>query len=209
MCHSDSPMRVELKRDEGAKNVPVIRPAKQERGTIMGITLQVGEIYDPDLLYETEGSVFNFGLDSHLLRIFRKEVSDAEAADVSSGKAQFGLFTAEQVIFFLSKFGSQPWQASAYCVWTVPSILQELQDVELPNRSTLHIHLVELSTGVLRAVRTLTLAPKFSQKLLREVYTQSFQQMTFTDYARGLDMAFVNNDAASMARKASVKCYGK
>ena len=175
----------------------------------MATMLQVGEVYDRDLMYETEGAVFNFGKDSHLLRLFRRDVSAALARDVADGKAQFGIFTAEQVIFFLSKFGSQPWEAAPFCVWTVPTLLQELEEIELPNRSTLHVHLVELSTGLLRANRTLSLAPKFSQKLLREVYTQSFQQMTFTDYAKGLDMAYVNDDPNSMARKASVKCYGK
>lgn len=176
---------------------------------MMPITLQVGQVYDPDLLYETEGAVFSFGAESHLLRLFRSDISKAEADDVRSGKAQFGLFTAEQVIFFLSKFGAQPWQAASYCVWTVPTVLNELEDMELPNRSTLRIHLVELSTGILKANRTVTLSPKFSQKLFREVHTQTFKQMTFTDYAKGLDMAFVNDDPASMARKASVKCYGK
>lgn len=176
----------------------------------MAITLQVDELYDPELLYETEGAVFNFGTESHLLRVFRLEVSPTEAQEVATGKAQFGLFTAEHVIFFLSKFGSQSWQASPYCVWTVPTVLHELENIiEPPARSTLHVHLVELSTGLLKAHRTLTLPPKFSRKLLREVHAQSFQQMTFSDFAKGLDMAFVNDDPASMARKASVKCYGK
>lgn len=89
---------------------------------------EVGKPLQKGVTQYPEGVHFNFGPDGASLLIFMDNPTQSEIKSVKTGKAKLGLFVKENVIFFLSKFGTMNWVDAPYTVHR--SAPFEFEDVE-------------------------------------------------------------------------------
>lgn len=88
----------------------------------------------------------------------------AEKRNLKSGAYQFKAVMLDGVLFFLSRFGNQPW-----CDAPFHRGLAQARSAEKPeegNGNSLLVLLVDASTGILQTIRLIGLSHKFSMQLI-------------------------------------------
>lgn len=145
---------------------------------------EVGKLYHPERRSWQEGAQFNLRSGVPELLLFFSRPNFHEILAVKKSDAQFGITKIEDVIFFFYKFGSEiPWSDCPFSINLVPAkerIVPELDTEE--GRLVLQIFLVEANSGILKAMRAVTLSPEFSQvlvKLANEQLTGNFDALGY------------------------------
>jgi hypothetical protein len=157
--------------------------------------IEVGQLYVPGHSEYPEGCEFNFSNAGYELRLFYGNPNRNEINAVRKGKANFGLFIHEQVIFLLWQFKPQPWSDSPFCYSMttedrrgIPEAIPEA----IPDGMgvALQIILINAATGVVEAIRQIGLETEFSRALVGAIETQITNPISPQEYSYRVDRAY-------------------
>jgi hypothetical protein len=137
--------------------------------------LEIGKLYHPGVRCWPEGGEYNFRSGGHelLLRFARPAAQEIE--DVRRGDCEFALALVGDILFFLYRFGQVAgWSDAPYTWHLLP------EDQRIPpqppdtgeSRALLQVILLDASTGIVRALRGVTLSPAFTRSLHTAIQVQ-------------------------------------
>ncbi len=141
----------------------------------------VGKPYIPGRRRWPEAEEYNYRSGQHELRLFWRRPSLAEVDAVRHGPAEFALFVepsieACELLLFCYHFAvGTGWGSAPYTWHLVPPDQRTLPEPEATaeTRALLHVILVDADTGLVRALRVLTLAPAFTAALHAAIRAQT------------------------------------
>jgi hypothetical protein len=173
--------------------------------------LEVGKLYNPNRTSWPETNQYNYRAGQHELTIFYNRPTPEEVEAFSRGEAEFALHYEGKIIFFLYKFGGLAWADANYS-WHL--VGENERRVPPPARSAeeralLNVLLVDASTGVLKAMRALTLSPRFTRALEHAIREQA--AAAFSPRAHDASLAILYGKYAttnSLLKAASVRSKG-
>jgi hypothetical protein len=137
--------------------------------------VEVGELLVPGVTSWPEGGQFNWDAGGADLVLRLARPTRAEVEGVRAGPCGFALKVEGDVLFFLYTFRGLPWSDAPYTWHLLPEGLrgippaQDTGETRLP----LHVTLVNAATGVVGALRVVTLSPGFTRALLGAVRVQA------------------------------------
>ena len=174
---------------------------------------EVGKPYNPARPSWPEGAQYNYRSGQHELILFYRSPQKSETMDVRKGDCEFGLLVEGDVIFLLYRFGeSLPWSDATFSTHLVPEDERSTPQPELSTeiRALLSVILVDAATGIIKAMRAVTLSPSFTAKLQHEIYEQSVRAWPGPrEYARQLQDAYRRYPTSDeMARAALARTKG-
>lgn len=177
----------------------------------MATTLSVGQPYAPGVSRYPECTQYNFRAGAHELILFYGSPSKGEVYAARKGTAEFALaLPSPQVIILAHRFGDDlPWSDSPYSWHLVPERERDLPsaDLEQSMRAQLRVVLVDAATGIVRALRLLTLSPAFTRALHAAIREQA--ALPFDGYDRALREAYARHPSTdSLVARAAIRCTG-
>lgn len=171
--------------------------------------LSVGELYHPGKTKWPETAQYNYRGGAHELLILMASPKPEEVESVRSGRADFGLLLKPPVMLLLYKFAPRvPWSDAPFSVHLVPEVERQLPpDPVGEERATVQTILVDANTGIVQALRLLSLTPAFTAGLHRAIRAQA--QIPWV--ARSFDSTLQQLYTASskeLAEQADLRCRG-
>jgi hypothetical protein len=140
--------------------------------------IEVGKLYAPGVTSWPERGEFllyDAGLE---LRLFFGSPTPREVNAVRKGPCRFALKVEGDVLFLLYQFGTEdevPWSDVPFTWHLVPEdrrTLPSAQDTG-ETRAVLQTVLIDASTGIVRAIRAVSLSPDFTRALLGAIRVQA------------------------------------
>lgn len=131
-----------------------------------------------------DGSLFDVESSGHLLRKFLSGPTTKEIADMRKGQARFALWEEGGVIFFLYKFGDQPWCDSPFSIHAYPQSRQYVPTYQQGTRALLTVLLVDSTSATLEGIRAITLRERTTEALCRMIAKQAQNPMSPAHYHR-------------------------
>lgn len=173
------------------------------------VIYKVGEPYSSTKTHWPEGIDYNYRAGQHELRLFRRTPSPQEITDVKSGESRFALAVERDIIFFCYKFGQGPWGDCGFSIHLVPEAERILPELPAENeRVLLTTLLIDAETGLLKAIRVVSLSPKFTRKLHQAILDQAARPFP-DDYDRQAEATYRRYTSARLASdRAIVRCIG-
>lgn len=166
----------------------------------------VGELYNPSRTRWPEVAQYNYRGGEHELILFFNQPSPAEIRDVQKGEAEFRLFVQHDQIILVWRFGRIPWSDAPYTIHRVPEservLPQPPRDIQ-NLRVFLHIVLVDADSGVIRALRAITLSSEFTAALHAAILDQAALPWDAVGYdlrLRTIQDRYTSADLAQRAR---------
>ena len=147
-----------------------------------------------------EGSRFDFDDSGAILLYFYNKPTEDEIRNFAEGKTQFRVFISNGIIFFLSRFGSLPWNDSPYNV----KLSKNLTNIESPMRGQgfgLTCMMIDASNGTVKHIRYIGLQTDFSKALKEAIKLQP----DIPDYDSILASLYRTYSTQEMAMKAQIK----
>lgn len=178
-------------------------------------SLKVGELYHPGVTAWPETAEYNYFSGNHELRFFVNSPTRYVAEVIAKMSLQLGLFTQDDIILLVYKFTDYKKQMipvhgySPFSIHRVPENMRSLPvPVDAEHEELLRIHLVDSSTGILKAARSVFLSPEFSTALCSAIIAQSGTPPTddYNDRLQRLDSMYPGTD--SLMDHCRVKCTG-
>jgi hypothetical protein len=174
--------------------------------------LKVGSLYHGQRRAWPEGADYNFR-GGHELRIFLARAGPAEVEAIRSDPIEFGMFVEPLGLMLLTRFGracsfdcSYSWHRMAEVTGdrTLPPATEETSPAL---RALLAIVLVEATTGVVLALRTVTFSPEFTRVLHRAIAAQAGAPYdSDAHFLWGADMMRLTTD--KLWAQCTVHCHG-
>lgn len=160
---------------------------------------EVGQLFKEGITRYQEGVRFDFLPEGPVLLIYFNAPSMSEINDIKQGKSRFGLFVKDNIIFFLSKFGSLAWMDAPYSI----HLTKEKFDIEAPSSGegyALNVFLIDAKTGILKAARLIGLSTKVSLSLLNAINAQRSQFFDLNNYSTKLQSLYNNYSTNDMVK---------
>lgn len=151
-----------------------------------------------------EGTLFGLGHSelNTIVSIIRPDSSDI--INVGEGQYQARLLEFKGIFFVLQKFGNLPWHDSPY----TPNIGANAIDFfkkEVPiGGYPLTIYLVDESNGILKAMRTISLSPSFSQQLRKMVLPLENSKFDRNKYRMDLQTIYANYPTTQLVKLSNI-----
>jgi hypothetical protein len=172
---------------------------------------KVGQPYNPNVKNWPETPQYNYRQGEHELVLFFNKPSISETLAVKQGKAEFALTVKDDIIFFLYRFG-QPvvinWSDAPYTWHLVPEAERTILPEQLPatgeKRVLLRIILVDATTGLICAIRIVTLSPSFTSRLNQAILEQSQKPFDAKSYDMQLQQAYRSYPESSQLLKLAI-----
>jgi len=147
---------------------------------------EVGKPYIPGRTRWQEAGEYNYRGGAHELRLFFGRLGDREIRDVRQREAEFALFVEQPVILFLYRFGASiPWSDAPYSWWlvspeqrTLPEPVGQAEET----RDLLTTILIDADSGIIRAIRVVSLSPAFTTALHLAIREQASRPWDPTEY---------------------------
>ncbi|MBI3654031.1 MAG: hypothetical protein HY231_23620 [Acidobacteria bacterium] len=136
---------------------------------------EVGKLYHPARTQWPEVTQYNFRAGQHELVLFLNNPTPREREALRRLPCEFGLRVEQDVIFLLYRFGGDvPWSDAPYSIHLVPESERQIPAPELSaeTRTLLQVVLVDARTGLIVAMRAVTLSPEFTAALQHAIYEQ-------------------------------------
>jgi hypothetical protein len=109
--------------------------------------------------------------------LFFHQPKPIEVQAVKQGKATFGLVVKDDLIVLVFKFGSIPWSDASYTWHRVPADERTLpkspDELRSEERATVTVFLVDADTGILLAIRQVSLSHDFTVQLHQAIRDQA------------------------------------
>lgn len=136
---------------------------------------EVGKLYHANRTQWPENVEYNYRDGAHELRLFYLSPPPKKVADVQNGQVRLALYPYLDVIFFCFRFGDQSWSDSPYNVNLVPAAQRQMpEDADTAaERRLLTTFLVDAATGILRAIRVVSMSPQFTRALHAAIWKQT------------------------------------
>ncbi len=166
--------------------------------------LAVGEVL-PGIKGTGDSVRFGMGDSGAELLVCFGSPTEKEIAAIKEGPVQFGMFTKENVIFILAKFGTMPWMDAPFHVGLAKG-LTHLQDVEQGMGYGCTIILVDSSTGIVKALRYVGLSTEFSKRLKNNIEEQMNDVFDVAEYDAKLSRIMGTYSTKDMVRFSEVNC---
>lgn len=171
--------------------------------------VQVGKPYIPGKTSYPEAGEYNYRSGTHELRIFLGDATAAEISAVESGEAEFA-FAYEQpdILMFLYRFGRVlTWSDAPYTIHLVP----EAQRAEPPiligdERALLSIILIDARSGIVKAIRVVSLSSGMSAKLHAHIQRQAAAPFDESAYDAALAALQSRFTSPALVRRAVASC---
>lgn len=109
-----------------------------------------------------DASVFEITQGGAILMLKFQSPTSKEKNSIKSGVARFRAISIDGVVFFLARFGTNPWIDAPYNKTTSQSSIDRAAN---GMGLSLHIMLVDAATGILVAQRVIGLSTKFTNDL--------------------------------------------
>jgi len=150
----------------------------------------VGKLYQKGVNQYSEGVHYNFDKAGHILHLFIKNPTASEINNIKKGEIYWNFLVYPECLFLLIKFGSLPWFDAPYSWWIVPKqrrIVPKLEEHEL---FTIQIILINATTGIVEAIRLISLPKIESQTLLNIIQFQIENPISPEAYHRRIDQIY-------------------
>lgn len=167
---------------------------------------RVGTLLIPGRTTWPETPEYGYRDGAHVLRLFYNEPTAEEIAAIKTGTAEFRAMAIGPILFFVYRFGTHPWGDAPFS-WHMLS-QQRPADATLPPQLqpgatvVLHIILVDASTGIIRALRIVSLDPTVAQYLHTAIRTQCSQPFDQDVYDATLAQVYATTTSAELAQRA-------
>jgi len=179
----------------------------------MSRALKVGALFAPPRRRWPEGAAFAYFSGGYELLLRFESPTAAEIAAVERGPASLGALLYGAALLVVYRFGAPaaPEGTRDPIAWSdVPNhvgLVLEAQR-ELPPRdedqAVLRIVLVDASTGIIRALRVVLLAPGFTAYLCDALHQQAAEPFAARDFERDVAEAEAAMDCEAMSRASPV-----
>ena len=167
----------------------------------------LGELYSPNVTSYKEGIYYNWDKVGNVLQLFLPNPSPREMKAILAGKVSFNLVTYPECLFLLVQFEGMPWWDAPYSWWIVPEN-QRIQPPELKENESLllFIVLVNANTGIVEALRKISLPESFSEALIKAVKEQIQNPVDSQLYNQRIDKVYrIYSSPAEMLKIAQLK----
>lgn len=136
---------------------------------------QTGELYHPERTLWPERIIYQYRANNHELLLFLNTPTAEEVADIARGDAELTLTVLPPALVFCCRFGGMPWSDSPYTWHLVDPVERTVpgEPATAKTRALMNIVLVDAETGVICALRALTLSPEFTRVLTNAIRAQS------------------------------------
>lgn len=170
-------------------------------------TYEVGKPYVPGRRTWPEVVQYNYRGGEHELVLFFNQPTAAEISDIRRGRAEFALYISGKQIVMLYRFGqSIPWSDAPYSIHLVPFEQRTLPPETGPEEhALLQIILVDAGTGIIKAMRVVSMSPDFTQTLHNAIRKQFDQPFTRSAYNGELEKLFARYSSADLAKMAQIR----
>ncbi len=178
--------------------------------------LSVGELYLQGRTSWPEAVEYNYYKGNHELRFLLKNPTRYVTEVIRKMPVHLGLYLQDNIILFVYKFTDYKKQLipvhgySPFSIHMVPDELRTLPEESglIESGETLHIHLVDADTGILRAARKAELPPEFLSALYAAITGQSKTPLAddYNDRLLEIDSRYPDNE--SLLAHCSVRCAG-
>jgi hypothetical protein len=168
----------------------------------------VGEKYEPNVIDRPEGCHYNFDETGHWLRLMWSNPIDLEISSVQSGRARFGLYVHDTVIFLLHQFGETPWNEAAYSIHLVAQERRRIPEINPRLHALLKVILIDSATGVVAAIRALTFSADFTYRLHKAIRRQSKQLWDASKHTEIVKWVSDTYKTTDLVQQAEIMCKG-
>ena len=172
-------------------------------------TLTVGHLLEPGVTRFDEMPEYNYRSGVHRLIIAMRNLTAKEIEAVKSATVKLAFTVIGDVIVFQYRFGTVlPWSDATY-TWHKVSAAEQIRPRALTGeqRMMLEIILVEATTGIIQALRVVTMSPTMSRRLHEAINRQADAPFP-TDYDAQLQRLFANYTSAQLRDRALASCTG-
>jgi len=125
-----------------------------------------------------------------------------ETEEIRVGTLTMALTTMKGIIFFLAKFGGQPWIDLPYNVH-LSRRLTELQEPAVGTGYLLSVVMVDIASGLVKVIRAVDLPHNYSVKVYGEILKQ--QAMPLFQYDRTLNSVYMQYRPKDLLEYAIIK----
>lgn len=170
--------------------------------------LSIGKLYNPGKLSYDAGCYFDMSGEKCTLELFWLDVTEKDIENVLHGRATFGLwYSDDSDVFFLFHFADDAWADSAFSIMQMPPA-RRIRPPRLYGRKRLNLSvmLVDAESGIIKAVRTVSLSAAFSRKLCASVnrqfsehYIENWSEDGFHGRCHTVYAEYPNSEALSRA----------
>jgi len=167
------------------------------------LVLKVGEPY-PGTIPKSEHCRIDMSDAGLAMYLCYKKPSEKEIDEICRGELTVALTMLKSVIFFLAKFGSQPWIDMPYN-YILSTDLTNLQKPEGTLGYALTICLIDISNGIVKANRLIGLPNKFSKEVYKAINEQKSASVTINQYDTDLSSLYTRYTTADLLRYAVIK----
>lgn len=176
-------------------------------------TLSVGSLYHPARTRWPEGSQYTCRAGEHELLLLWPSPRAAEVRGVRSGAVEIAVLVEPPVIALCYRIADAcDWSDAPYSIHLVPEPEREPphQDaLAAESRALLRVVLVDAMTGIVRAIRAVTLSPEVTRGLHEAIARQLVAPWDPSAYDAALASLYARHPhSRSMAAAASLRCRG-
>lgn len=173
---------------------------------------EVGKPYHPGRTSWPEAVTYNFRDGEHELLFFLADPTRMELDSIRRGPAEFAVTEVDGLLFLLFQFAPGiPWSDAPYEYWlnapehrTVPVAPQEMSE---NMRALLNVFLVDARTGILLAMRAISL-PLNVTRTLHTAIGRQVDRGALPDYDSRLARVMGRQSTADLLRSASARGKG-
>lgn len=167
--------------------------------------LVVGDLYVPGRTSWPEAAEYNYTRAGHDLRLFFAEPSISEVLAARSAKIRLALLVEPPLIVLAYKIpGLADWSDAPYTWHLVPPEHRAIPEVATgEQRAWLNVTLVDASTGILKALRAVTLTPLATQLLHAAIAAQAAQPWDLAAYDAALANLYARHASSEDIAKAA------
>lgn len=176
--------------------------------------LRVGELYLPGTTSWPETVEYNYFSGNHELRFILKNPSRYVTEVIKKIPLMLGLYAEHDIILIAYRFTDYKKRMvpvhgySPFSVHLVPENMRNVPEhpVDAGHEETLHIHLVDADTGILKAARSAVMSGEFTAALLSAIAEQGRLPFAddYNDRLKELDGRFPDTD--SLIESCAVRC---
>jgi len=137
-----------------------------------------------------ETAQYNYRRGTHRLELFYSSPSATEVTAIRTGPCEFALYARQPLLVLCFRFkGAGGWSDAPYSWHLLPEEERDLPsaDLEEEKRAMLQVVLVDAATGIVRAIRMVSLSPEFTRALHAAIREQASAPWDSGAYDRALD----------------------